>query len=76
MKKHEFRFWLLAIVGLLGMVLSLSQPPKQVAAADNTLKSVFSIDAGRKYFSADQLKTIIDRAFYWATMHCDCYLMT
>lgn len=62
MKKHGFRFWLLAIVGLLGMVLSLSQPPKQVVAADNTLKSVFSIDAGRKYFSADQLKTIIDRA--------------
>ena len=30
---------------------------------DKQLKSIFSIDAGRKYFSEDQLKSIIDKAY-------------
>ena len=33
------------------------------AMEDKQLKSIFSIDAGRKYFSEDQLKSIIDKAY-------------
>ncbi|MDE3314357.1 family 20 glycosylhydrolase [Lacticaseibacillus zeae] len=62
MKKQGIHVWLLALAVLLGIAVGLKQPPKQVAAADNRLQSVFSIDAGRKYFSVDQLETIIDRA--------------
>ena len=36
--------------------------PVQARAAEGVVHSIFSIDAGRKYFSADQLKQIIDRA--------------
>lgn len=62
MKKQGIHLWLLALAVLLGIAVGLKQPPKQVAAADNRLQSVFSIDAARKYFSVDQLETIIDRA--------------
>jgi hexosaminidase len=62
LKKQGIHVWLLALAVLLGIAVGLKQPPKQVAAADNRLQSVFSIDAGRKYFSVDQLETIIDRA--------------
>ncbi|WLV78335.1 family 20 glycosylhydrolase [Lacticaseibacillus parahuelsenbergensis] len=62
MKKQGIHVWFLVLAVLLGIVVGLKQPPKQVAAADNRLQSVFSIDAGRKYFSVDQLETIIDRA--------------
>ena len=33
------------------------------AMEDKQLKSIFSIDAGRKYFSEEQLKSIIDKAY-------------
>ena len=35
----------------------------KAAEEKQNLKSVFSIDAGRKYFSVDQLKTIINKAY-------------
>ena len=42
----------------MACVVSLPAP----ARAAEGVHSIFSIDAGRKYFSADQLKQIIDRA--------------
>ena len=54
--------------GLLGlmMVFTCVHATSMTANAEETVekpRTVFSIDAGRKYFSADQLKRIIDKAY-------------
>lgn len=54
----------LAMVCAFGGAKFTSGTVTTVKAAENqNLKSVFSIDAGRKYFSTEQLKTIIERAY-------------
>ena len=54
----------LAMVCAFGGAKLTSGTVTTVKAAENeNLKSVFSIDAGRKYFSTEQLKTIIERAY-------------
>lgn len=59
---------LLAVTLAFGIVLSgasltTGEAATVKAAEEQNLKSVFSIDAGRKYFSVDQLKTIINKAY-------------
>lgn len=53
---------MLALVVLIGASLGVSEPV-EVNAAEQSMKSVFSIDAGRKYFSLEQLKEIVDKAY-------------
>ena len=48
---------------LSGASLTTGEAATVKAAEEQNLKSVFSIDAGRKYFSVDQLKTIINKAY-------------
>ena len=50
-------------VVLSGVSLTTGEAATVKAAEEQKLKSVFSIDAGRKYFSKDQLKTIINKAY-------------
>ena len=59
---------LLAVTLTFGIVLggaglATGEATTVKAAENQNLKSVFSIDAGRKYFSTTQLKTIIDKAY-------------
>ncbi len=54
-----------ALGGVFAFALAMAcvvSLPVQARAAEGVVHSIFSIDAGRKYFSADQLKQIIDRA--------------
>lgn len=57
---------LLAVTLALGIVVGAGVTTGEAAtvkaAGQENLKSVFSIDAGRKYFSKDQLKQIISKA--------------
>lgn len=57
---------LLAVTLALGIVVGAGVTTGEAAtvkaAEQENLKSVFSIDAGRKYFSKDQLKQIISKA--------------
>ena len=64
----KFMKKLLAVTLAFGIVLSgasltTGEAATVKAAEEQNLKSVFSIDAGRKYFSVDQLKTIINKAY-------------
>lgn len=64
----KFMKKLLAVTLAFGVVLSgasltTGEAATVKAAEEQKLKSVFSIDAGRKYFSKDQLKTIINKAY-------------
>lgn len=59
---------LLAVTLAFGIVLggtglATGEATTVKAAENQNLKSVFSIDAGRKYFSTEQLKTIINKAY-------------
>ncbi|MBY4796953.1 family 20 glycosylhydrolase [Collinsella sp. AGMB00827] len=52
------------VVAALLVVAGFAFAPLQARAEQKSpLKSIFSLDAGRKYFSEDQLKQIIDRAY-------------
>ena len=54
-----------ALGGVFALALAMAcvvSLPVQARAAEDVVHSIFSIDAGRKYFSADQLKQIIDHA--------------
>ena len=54
-----------ALGGVFAFALAMAcvvSLPVQARAAEGVVHSIFSIDAGRKYFSADQLKQIIDHA--------------
>ena len=57
---------LLAVTLALGIVVGAGVTTGEAAtvkaAEQENLKNVFSIDAGRKYFSKDQLKQIISKA--------------
>ncbi len=53
---------MLALIIFLGANPGSSKTIK-VSAAERGMKSVFSIDAGRKYFSLEQLKEIVDKAY-------------
>ena len=46
----------------MAVILPASLSPQKVAAAQEGKMSIFSIDAGRKYFSKDQLKQIVKKA--------------
>lgn len=52
---------ILAFTMLFGIITSTSIT--KVYAAEENMKRVFSIDAGRKYFSEEQLIQIIDKAY-------------
>lgn len=52
---------ILAFTMLLGIISSTSMT--KVYAAEKDMKRVFSIDAGRKYFSEEQLIQIVDKAY-------------
>lgn len=52
---------ILAFTMLFGIIASTSMT--KVYAAEENMKRVFSIDAGRKYFSEEQLIQIIDKAY-------------
>ncbi|WP_461811714.1 family 20 glycosylhydrolase [Faecalimonas sp.] len=58
---------LLAVTLALGITVgagvATGKTTEVKAAEQANLKSVFSIDAGRKYFSLEQLKTIVDKAY-------------
>lgn len=58
--KHGMKRVLAGVVAAVFAVTCLVALPARAYAAGG--HSIFSIDAGRKYFSADQLKQIIDRA--------------
>lgn len=53
---------LLTLAVAVGLILGVEKMPS-VSAAEGSKKAVFSIDAGRKYFSEEQLKQIIDKAY-------------
>lgn len=64
----KFMKKLLAVTLAFGIVLggtglATGEATTVKAAENQNLKSVFSIDAGRKYFSTEQLKTIINKAY-------------
>lgn len=59
--KHGMKRVLAGVVAAVFAVTCLAALPARAYAAGGG-HSIFSIDAGRKYFSADQLKQIIDRA--------------
>lgn len=59
--KHGMKRVLAGVVAAVFAVTCLVALPARAYAAGGG-HSIFSIDAGRKYFSADQLKQIIDRA--------------
>ena len=46
----------------MAVILPASLNTQKVAAAEDAKMSIFSIDAGRKYFSKDQLKQIVQKA--------------
>lgn len=48
---------------VLSLLIQINPVNVQADTQANTLKSVVSIDAGRKYFSEDQLKEIIEKAY-------------
>ena len=54
-----------SVVVMLAMFLGTlgSASMEEVYASDESKKAVISIDAGRKYFSEEQLKQIIDKAY-------------
>ncbi|WP_461810969.1 family 20 glycosylhydrolase [Faecalimonas sp.] len=58
---------LLAVTLALGITvgagIATGETTEVKAAEQGNLKSVFSIDAGRKYFSLEQLKTIVNKAY-------------
>ena len=60
---NTIKKFLVSFVSLCMMlVLPLGLNTATVKAAEETKMSVFSIDAGRKYFSEDQLKQIVKKA--------------
>ena len=59
--KHAIRHVLAGVAAVVLAAVCMVTLPVQAKAAEG-VHSIFSIDAGRKYFSADQLKQIIDRA--------------
>lgn len=59
--KHGIKRLLAGVTAIALAAVCMALPAVQAQAAEGA-HSIFSIDAGRKYFSADQLKQIIDRA--------------
>ena len=59
--KHGIKRLLAGVAAIALAAVCMALPAVQAQAAEGA-HSIFSIDAGRKYFSADQLKQIIDRA--------------
>ena len=60
---QTLRKFLLTFVSFcMALILPLGLDNTKVAAAEETKMSIFSIDAGRKYFSKDQLKQIVQKA--------------
>lgn len=53
----------IAAAVVLAVASLLATPAAAHAEQATSFKSIFSIDAGRKYFSPQQLKSIIDRAY-------------
>ena len=53
----------IAAAVVLAAASLMATPAAAHAEQASGLKSIFSIDAGRKYFSPEQLKSIIDRAY-------------
>lgn len=53
----------IAAAVVLAAASLMATPAAAHAEQASNLKSIFSIDAGRKYFSPEQLKSIIDRAY-------------
>lgn len=60
--KHGIKRLLAGVAAIALAAVCMALPAVQAQAAEGGARSIFSIDAGRKYFSADQLKQIIDRA--------------
>ena len=60
--KHGINRLLAGVAAIALAAVCMALPAVQAQAAEGGAHSIFSIDAGRKYFSADQLKQIIDRA--------------
>ncbi|WP_281657479.1 family 20 glycosylhydrolase [Collinsella stercoris] len=61
--KHGIKRLLAGVAAIALAAVCMALPAVQAQAAEGGgAHSIFSIDAGRKYFSADQLKQIIDRA--------------
>ena len=60
--KHGIKRLLAGVAAIALAAVCMALPAVQARAAEGGAHSIFSIDAGRKYFSADQLKQIIDRA--------------
>lgn len=60
--KHCIKRLLAGVAAIALAAVCMALPAVQAQAAEGGAHSIFSIDAGRKYFSADQLKQIIDRA--------------
>lgn len=59
--KHGIKRLIAGVAAIALAAVCMALPAVQAQAAEGA-HSIFSIDAGRKYFSADQLKQIIDRA--------------
>ena len=61
MKKHIKKALSLVLAFCMTTTLMVTSLGSTVSAADdNTFYRIFHLDAGRKYFSVDQIKTIID----------------
>ena len=60
--KQCIKRMLAGVAAIALAVVCVALPAVQAQAAEGGAHSIFSIDAGRKYFSADQVKQIIDRA--------------
>lgn len=60
--KRGIKRMLAGVAAIALAVVCMALPAVQAQAAEGGAHSIFSIDAGRKYFSADQIKQIIDRA--------------
>lgn len=60
--KHGIKRLLAGVAAIALAAVCMALPAVQAQAAEGGAHSIFSIDAGRKYFSADQLKQIIDHA--------------
>lgn len=60
--KHGIKRLLAGVAAIALAAVCMVLPAAQAQAAEVGAHSIFSIDAGRKYFSADQIKQIIDRA--------------
>lgn len=61
-EKHGIKRLLAGVAAIALAAVCMALPAVQAQAAEGGARSIFSIDAGRKYFSADQIKQIIDRA--------------